>query len=328
MPVIALILTSMYCRGVYGYIVLGLGVSMATLMQLFKSPMPLALLLLVPPTYAATRASMQWDGHQLIDLAAKAGRPGTVSYRLNAEEQYISKVKEHNETWGFGGIDSGIFDFFSRGHLFPDGWWIHILRDGGVVGICAFFFALFLLPAFTAVFGLPLRSIRGSPISSAWGLALFIALHQTDSLHNRYFISPTGLMGGSLVGIVLLGRASARKAKRNTAPTSARSPSWASRIIGESVGNPANVRSLWIGLGAFVAVLAVLATPEVVGFLTGNPPFRPSPPRSGSPITNTPDGRNAERRPSGPKQDDTEDLLRRLKEWDEKSKLRKDLDPH
>ena len=327
-PVVALVLTSIYCRGVYGYVVLALGLGTAGLMQLLKSPLPLALLLLIAPIYAAARVSQQWDGHQLIDLAAKAGRPGTVSYRLNAEEQYIAKVKGHNEVWGFGGIDSGIFDFFSQNHLFPDGWWIHILRDGGLVGLTAFLLALFLVPAFVAVFGLPSRTIRGSPISSAWALSLFIALHQTDSLHNRYFIVPTGLMGGALVGLVLLGRASAKEARRNVAAAGAKASPFMKGGVGTRTDQPRPVRDLWLGLGGFAVVLTVLATPELVGLVTGNAPSRPPPPRRDAPVVAPAiDGQDGGTPRLEPAQNDGDDLMRRLKEWDQKQKLRQKQSP-
>ena len=56
-PAVVLALTSLYCRGVYGYILLAVGIGTALLMRVFRSPWPLALLLLVAPAYTAARTA-------------------------------------------------------------------------------------------------------------------------------------------------------------------------------------------------------------------------------------------------------------------------------
>ena len=256
-PAVVLLLTTALCRGVYGYLDLAVGLVVAGLMQVSRSRWPLVALLIVAPMYTYARISERWDGHQLVALAGYAGRSDTVEYRLRAESQYIAKVKEHNQTWGFGGLDSGIYDWWAKAHLWPDGWWVHIFREGGVIGLSAFSVALFLVPVGVAAFGLPARTIRRSPISPAWGLALFVALHGFDLMQNRPLIGPSGLIGGSLVGLVLLGRASTRKEQPGSIPSD-------------------TVRDLT----RFAVVMAVLATPELLQLVTGTGRSQVEPPPS------------------------------------------------
>ena len=89
----------------------------------------MAVLALFPPAYIGVRISGAWDGRPLVDLAD--GKAESVAYRLRAEGSYVKKVVDHDAWFGFGGTNSEIYDLFSQGHLWPDGWWIHQFRRGG-----------------------------------------------------------------------------------------------------------------------------------------------------------------------------------------------------
>ena len=205
-PPIVLSIATIACRGIYGYANLAIGTLLAGISHLIRPPIALIVLAAIPPIYVTTRVSGIWDGKSLVSLAARAGRPDTVAFRIMAEDSYVKKVVDHGAVFGFGGSESGIFDFWSQRHLTADGWWLHHFRMGGVVGLVAFFLAIFLVPAGLGL-TLPIgRSGGATPGAMARGLSMFLILHSLDSLHNMNFLMPTPLMGGSLVGLFLVRR--------------------------------------------------------------------------------------------------------------------------
>ena len=201
LPPSALILATIAVRGVYGYANLALGLTTAGFTHLARSRALMIALACVPLLYIGSRMGGAWDGRSLVDLARFTGRAGTIEYRFRAERAYLDKVFEHGPMLGFGGINSAIYDFYAQNHLWPDGWWIHELRSGGLVGLSIAILALFLFPVGLAL-ALPVdRSGRASPAAMAWGLALFLLLHLIDSLQNMNYLTATSLIGGSLVGL-------------------------------------------------------------------------------------------------------------------------------
>jgi hypothetical protein len=209
LPTAALTVATVACRGVYGYLDLSIGLAAAAFTHLTRSRVLLVALACVPPAYIGARLTGSWAGQPLVDLVQFTGRSDTVAYRLRAEEAYIKKVFDHGPVLGFGGRNSAIFDWTTKNHLWPDGWWIHQLRTGGLVGLVVAVLALFLLPAGLGL-ALPAdRSGRASPGALAWGLALFLILHMIDNLQNMNYVTASPMIGGSLVGL-FLSRRSAR----------------------------------------------------------------------------------------------------------------------
>jgi hypothetical protein len=201
LPPAALMVATVAIRGVYGYISLAIGLMTSVLSNLLKTRFLIALLALLPPLYIGVRTSGVWDGRVLVELSEKAGRADTVAYRIRAENAYLEKVFDHGIWFGFGGKNSDIYDYWAKAHLWPDGWWIHQLRTGGLVGLSAALLALFLYPVGLGL-ALPAgKSRRSSPGALAWGLALFIVLHMIDCLHNMNYLTATPMIGGSLVSL-------------------------------------------------------------------------------------------------------------------------------
>jgi hypothetical protein len=260
-PWLALTVVTLACRGVYGYASLALGLATATLSHLLRTRSLIAALALIAPTYIAVRVSGVWDGRQLVELAERAGKAGTISYRLRAEDEYIKKVMEHGPVFGFGGVNSSIFDWYAQGHLWPDGWWIHVFRAGGFVGLVAFLLALFLVPAVVALATPAGRSGRASPGAVAWGLALWLIIHMIDSLQNMAFFTMTPLIGGTVISLFL-----DRENCRTHIATIAREPEPAP-INPKPERSPALVETP-AGYAATLAVVAaILVAPELVARL-------------------------------------------------------------
>ena len=154
-PALALFVASLSCRGVYGYILLTIGVASAVLTRSLRSRAVLVALSVIPVAYMGLRGSGLWDGGLLVQGAGLAGRAGTVAFRLMAEDELIHRVVEHNPLFGFG-------NYVWHGGLsrWPDGYWLRALWMGGLVGLALQLTALYILPA-----ALALSRPRGRPDS-------------------------------------------------------------------------------------------------------------------------------------------------------------------
>ena len=220
-PFLALLATTIACRGVYGYLALAIGLTTVLATRILGTRAFVVALALIPPSYMTLRITETWDGHQMTEVAGLAGRPGTVSYRLGAESRYIEKVKDHGLAFGFGPIDSAIFDFWAKTHLFPDGHWIHLLRGEGAVGLSAYTLAFLLVPIALSIYWKPGRSGRPTPWPKTWGLALFLVLLAIDDLHNMARIAIMPLIVGAIAGFFLAGPEA-----WTPDPRAARLPTW------------------------------------------------------------------------------------------------------
>ncbi len=194
-PALALALTTLSCRGVYGYLTMTLGLATAFATRFLRTRAVLVALALLNLGYIGLRLSGTWDGAALARWASATGRAGTVTYRLDAEDQVIRKVVTRDLAFGFG-------NYIWHGDLsrWPDGLWLHHLWNGGLVGLVATMGALHLVPATLTILrprGRPTRSEASSP---SWGLAGWSLLLMADELHNTHYFFPLGLIAGSLVG--------------------------------------------------------------------------------------------------------------------------------
>ncbi len=195
---LALVLTTISCRGVYGYLILAAGLATAFLSHLTRPRPWLALLLAVPVAYMAARVSGAWDGADLVRAAGFTGRSGTVGWRLEAENEVIRRVVGERPAFGFGS-----YIWNASLPKWPDGAWLHALWMGGLTGLALWAGALFVVPA-----GMAMRPTRGDrPAAPVWALACWCGLQLLDSLHNTCYIPPLALVAGTLVGSGVIRRA-------------------------------------------------------------------------------------------------------------------------
>jgi hypothetical protein len=193
---LALLLVTLSCRGVYGYLILAIGLPSAFLTRWLRTRAILAALIVVPFLYMGLRATGAWDGGLLVQASAFTGREGTVAWRLNAENQVIEQVLGHNPIVGFGN-----YIWHAKGlTLWPDGGWLHALWMGGLVGLALWVTALHILPAALALSRPTGRPDGRQAASPSWGLACWCILQMIDGLHNTSYASPTALIAGCLVG--------------------------------------------------------------------------------------------------------------------------------
>ena len=197
-PAMALLAATISCRGVYGYILLAIGLASALLTRWLRSRAVLVALVVIPVIYMGLRGSGSWDGGLLVRGAGLAGRSGTVDFRLKAEDEVIRRVAGHDLAFG-----SGNYIWHAGLTRWPDGNWLHALWMGGLVGLSVRLMALSIVPATLA-----LSRPRGRPdgrqaASPSWGLAAWCILLMIDDLHNSSYFMPTALVAGTLVGSYL-----------------------------------------------------------------------------------------------------------------------------
>ncbi len=239
----ALILASISCRGVYGYITLALGIGSALAARALRTRILLVGLALVPAGYMASRAAGLWDGRILDRAAIALGRPGTVGFRLDAEDGLIARVLARGPAFGFGNYVWHASEPF----LWPDGIWLQLLWSGGLVGLAAAAVGLY---AFPAARGLALPRRRPGPLEASsprWALACWCVLGLVEMLHNDNALMITALIAGAIVG-------------------DASAPPPPGRVAGRarSQVGPARRRGL-MGWWPLIATLAALVAVEILG---------------------------------------------------------------
>jgi hypothetical protein len=246
-------LTTLACRGVYGYSVLAIGLTATCLTLAMNTRLFLMALVLVAPAYIVARTSGAWDGREMREWAQKTGRSASLSMRLEQEADVLKNAPETGLVFGRGGPfpDWGI-----------DSWWAGALKNEGIVGVITLYSA-FLIPAGLVIFGPPRRF---PPRSVSVGLAMLVVLHMIHNLHNGPLIVSTQMINGTLVAAFLTRRPGPTSRARRDEPAPPRN-----RIA----DNRGPGRTLPVALGATLVVLAVV---EVLGRLSRTPWVGQGPP--------------------------------------------------
>lgn len=266
-PALALLATTLSCRGVYGYLLLGVGIAAALLTRVTRSRAILVLLILVPLTYMMVRASGLWDGVQLVEVANNlTGRGDTVDFRLRAENGVIRKVFDRNPVLGFG-----TYVWHGEGFDWPDGSWLHALWMGGLLGLALQLSALYVLPASLALSRPTGRPNWWQASSPRWGLASWCILQMIDNMHNTSYFTPTALIAGTLVGLHL-----SKEPWGRAAPTS---------------GRDFERHRPSVPIPLFVTILVLVAV-EILGYFPRSPTLEPAPTdgKGELPVTSPPTG--------------------------------------
>jgi hypothetical protein len=271
-PTLVLLIATIACHGVYGYIDLAIGLAAAALTLALRTRAVLVALAVIPLVYMTLRGTGQWDGHELVELAGKLqpGKESTVSTRVDAETQTAAAVIAHHAAlFGFG---NHIHNVEALGikppwTIFPDGRWVQVFWEGGVVGLAIYLLALHFVPVGLALWWPRGRPRRPEASSPAWGLALFTLILLIDFLHNVSLFPPTALLAGSMVGWSRLGRAASARAEARAEGGHERrrdSSRKASRIAPEEAASARDAGGL--------ALLAPVAAQACVLYVFGHGP--------------------------------------------------------
>ena len=192
---LALGLATLSCRGVYGYLLMAIGLAATMLTRGLRTRIVLIALMALPVVYIGLRAAGAWDGQALVRASSFTGRSGTVDFRLKAEDELIHRVLAEHPFFGFGNYvwNAGL-------PRWPDGGWVQALWMGGLVGLSLQLLALHVLPAALALRRPPGRPDARQAAAPSWALGCWCLLQMIDSLHNASYFPMTSLIAGTLIG--------------------------------------------------------------------------------------------------------------------------------
>lgn len=184
--------------------VLALGVLMMTF--LFRSKIPLLLLLVMPLLYMNLRATGTWDGQQMIDASKKLTgneeRVGSLSFRLY-NENLLSEKARLNPIFGWAGYQrSFVTDEKGRFISVPDGMWILTLGKNGLFGLTAFSATLLLAPLIF-LWRIPARRLGEPVVAPAAAFCACLCIFMADSLFNAFYNPVLMVAAGGLASILI-----------------------------------------------------------------------------------------------------------------------------
>ncbi len=200
---IVLLLTTVLCKSFGALALLACGLPTYWLSRRFRTAIPVLCLVAATPLYMGLRISGAWSGESLAVVSAQIGneeRADSLRFRLQNEEILIARAMQKPITgWGRWGR-SLLLD--ERGKLIsiPDGLWIILIGQFGLVGLTALT-AVLLLPILLLLRRYPVRMWGHPLVAPVGGIAILLALFMIDSLFNS-MINPVFVLGaGGLAGL-------------------------------------------------------------------------------------------------------------------------------
>ena len=153
---------------------------------MFKTKLPLIVLLVVPMLYMNLRGTGAWDGVSLINLSkaiSGADRAASLEFRIINETMLADKARQ-KLLFGWGGYGrSFVFDENGRPISVPDGRWIIILGSNGIFGLTAYN-AMLLVPALLFFLRCPVREYATPLVIPAAAFSTFLCITMIDNLFN------------------------------------------------------------------------------------------------------------------------------------------------
>jgi O-antigen ligase len=203
--VAVLVVTTVLCKSFGAIILLVLGGLVLLSSRVFRSSLPLALLLCLPTLYVAARISGDGSGTALTQLVSQASteRASSLAFRIEAEDLLLVKAMQR-PVFGWGGWGRNLV----RQSAAPgqtevvtlDSLWILVLGKHGLVGLASLLL-VFLVPVLTLWRRIPPRSWAHPDAVFAWALALVLSVYAIDSLVNAMQNPVYLLIAGGLCGL-------------------------------------------------------------------------------------------------------------------------------
>jgi hypothetical protein len=198
----ALVVTAIFCKAMGAMFLMVCAIGLLSLTRWPKTRLPILLLLLAPPLYIGFRAAGDWSGDFLLEAANAMSptRADSLEFRMKNENVLAAKAMQQ-PLLGWGGWKrSHVLDQNMVDTTIPDGLWIILLGENGLVGIGAFVL-LALGSAFLVWYRIPTRFWRDPACAAAVALAVVVMLYMIDSLFNATFNSVTALVIGAVASI-------------------------------------------------------------------------------------------------------------------------------
>ncbi len=200
---IVVFLTTVLCKSFGALALLACGLPTYWLSRRFRTAIPVLCLVAASPLYMGLRISGTWSGQSLAAVSAQIGneeRADSLRFRLQNEELLIARAMQKEITgWGRWGRNL-LRDEKGKQVSIPDGLWMIMMGQFGLVGLISLTAAL-LLPILLLLRRYPVR-VWGHPlVAPAAGLAIVLALFMIDSLFNSMINPIFVLAAGGLTGL-------------------------------------------------------------------------------------------------------------------------------
>lgn len=205
--VLALLGGAVACKssGATGLMLIGI----ATLFISFKLKIPILvwLLLVIPPTYIATRATGYWDGQNLVDFISEKFSPdraASLAFRFDNENILVEKAIQR-PVFGWGGWGrSRVYDEETGEDIsVTDGFWVITLGRRGYLGLFSVT-ASMILPMLLFVLKCPTRLWGRPEYAPTAVLALIPLLFMIDCMLNAMVNPLYILFAGGVTGMLAL----------------------------------------------------------------------------------------------------------------------------
>jgi O-antigen ligase len=203
--ILMLLMTVILNKSTGAMMLMVLGVLMLHGLQASRSSLPFLVLLLLPLLYVITRGGGYWDGQNLINAVASVAseeRVGSLAYRLDNETILAERAKERPLLgWGAYGR-SFVRDEEGKPISVPDGLWILVFGQNGILGLSALL-SLLVLPPLLFMRLYPPRRWDTISVRAIAATPLLMALFTLDSLFNAMFNPLIILLAGSITSLWL-----------------------------------------------------------------------------------------------------------------------------
>jgi hypothetical protein len=200
---VVLTLTAVLCKSFGALALLATGELVYWLSLRFKTAIPVLCLIAAAPLYLGLRLTGAWSGESLAVASSQLSneeRADSLRYRLQNEELLVARAMQRPVSgWGrFGRFL--VRDEAGRQLSIPDGLWVIMLGQFGLVGLAALPGVL-LLPILLLLGRYPVRTWGHPLVAPAAGLAIVLTLFMIDNLFNAMSNPVFLLAAGALAGL-------------------------------------------------------------------------------------------------------------------------------
>jgi hypothetical protein len=197
-----LFITTILCKSTGGLIFLMLGVGILYSVKFVKTPLLLLAVMSVGPIYMYERASQNWTGEWLYDMAFKyvgPERAQSLGVRIDAEN--LLSVRALEQPWfGWGRWNRNRVYKNGRDMAPTDGLWMLSLGEYGIVGLCAMTTTILICPLIIW-WRCPLKMWNHPGVAPAIAMAVLLSLYMLDNILNAMPDPIFAMALGGLTGI-------------------------------------------------------------------------------------------------------------------------------
>jgi hypothetical protein len=199
---VLLFVTAVFCKALGGLTLMFAGMAALTMIRWPQTKMAVLALIVAAPTYMLLRATSEWSGSRLVEIASLISkeRANSLEFRMKTENALAYKAME--QPWlGWGGWSrSHVYNEYGRDMTLVDGLWIILLGEYGIVGLAAFT-SMVLGAAFMFWLRVPRSFWLDPAVAGAAALAVVITLYMVDGLFNATFNPVACLAVGAVASI-------------------------------------------------------------------------------------------------------------------------------